>query len=109
MRLAFARASALAYPWDLACEMSALVRKQLDLWCSDAPQRLQDLDNRAFTGEANKRVLPLVPEFKLEDFEKFARKFRSKRGFGTPSESQGALNVGRSSRKGTLELLGKLA
>ena len=70
---AFAKASAeLAYPWDLAREMSTLVRKQLlDLGCSDAPQRLQDFDNlitgsRAFSGvQANKRVLPLVPEFKL--------------------------------------------
>ena len=70
---AFAKASAeMSYPWDLAREMSSLVRKQLlDLGCSDAPQRLQDLDNiitgsRAFTGvQANKRVLPLVPEFKL--------------------------------------------
>ena len=70
---AFAKSSAeMSYPWDLAREMSSLVRKQLlDLGCSDTPQRLQDLDNiitgsRALTGvQANKRVLPLVPEFKL--------------------------------------------
>ena len=62
----------MSYPWDLAREMSSLVRKQLlDLGCSDTPQRLQDLDNiitgsRALTGvQGNKRVLPLVPEFKL--------------------------------------------
>ena len=44
---AFAKSSAeMSYPWDLAREMSSLVRKQLlDLGCSDTPQRLQDLDN----------------------------------------------------------------
>ena len=70
---AFSKSSAeMSYPWDLAREMSSLVRKQLlDLGCSDTPQRLQHLDNiitgsRALTGvQANKRVLPLVPEFKL--------------------------------------------